>query len=103
MKRISELGTILAVTVLLNSIFQLLVTANVIPSSLILFTLTMKAIRSSQTLIQTTATQLHITEGSILQVAQCYFCDTNYKYFVSLADEVATTKASTERYVPLTF
>jgi hypothetical protein len=45
---------------------QLLVTANVVPSSLILVTLMMEALRSSETSVLTTATWLKIAEYDIL-------------------------------------
>jgi hypothetical protein len=44
----------------------LLVTANVVPSSMIIFTLTMEAIRSSETLVITTATRRNIPEHGII-------------------------------------
>jgi hypothetical protein len=48
----------------ISSVFQLLVTANVVCSSLILFALMMKAIRFSET--STRATRQHIPEDGIL-------------------------------------
>jgi hypothetical protein len=45
--------------------FQLLVTANVVPSSLTLFTLMMEAIRASETTVLTRATKQHIPEDGI--------------------------------------
>jgi hypothetical protein len=48
-----------------NSVLQLLVTANVVPSTLNLFTLMMVAIRSSETLFLTRATRRHIPEDGI--------------------------------------
>jgi hypothetical protein len=48
------------------SVLRLLVTANVVPRSPILFTLTMEAIRSSETQIFTRATRRDIPEDSIL-------------------------------------
>jgi hypothetical protein len=59
-KRISELGTMF-----LRSVLQLLVAANVILISLIIFTL-MEAIRSSETSLITRATRRHIPEYGIL-------------------------------------
>jgi hypothetical protein len=72
--RISELGTALAVTskrptlqiALLRSVHRLLVTANVVPSSPILVTLLMEALRSSETSILTIGTQRNIPEDGIL-------------------------------------
>jgi hypothetical protein len=46
--------------------FQLLVTADVVTMSLILSTLIMEAIRSSETSVLTRATQRHIPEDGIL-------------------------------------
>jgi hypothetical protein len=51
---------------LLRSVLRLLVTANVVPSSTILLTLVMDAIRSSKTWTFTRATRRHIPEDSIL-------------------------------------
>jgi hypothetical protein len=59
-KRISGLGSTLPVTS--NS------AGNVIPSSLILFTLLMEALRYSETSVLTRATRGHIAEGGILQL-----------------------------------
>jgi hypothetical protein len=68
--RIGELGTILAVTsnrntLRRNIILRLLVTAIVVPSSLILVTLMMKALSSSETLVLTRATWRNIPEDGI--------------------------------------
>jgi hypothetical protein len=52
--------------IFLSSVLELLVIANVIPSSLILFTLMMKAIRSYETSVLTRVTRRHIIEDSIL-------------------------------------
>jgi hypothetical protein len=49
-----------------RSVLQLLVTANVPPSSLILFTLMMEVIRSSAMPVPTRATWHHITEDGII-------------------------------------
>jgi hypothetical protein len=50
------------------SMLQLVVTADVVPRSLILFTLMMKAIRSSETLVGTRATRRHIPEDGIFRI-----------------------------------
>jgi hypothetical protein len=72
---ISELGT-LAVTMLVtdNVVLRslMLVTADVIPSSLILSTLMMEAIRSSQTVILTRATRHHMPEHGIRHLQKLF-------------------------------
>jgi hypothetical protein len=57
--RIGELGTTLAVT---SARCTLLVTANVFPTSLILVTLILKALRSSEKLVLTRSTRYNIPE-----------------------------------------
>jgi hypothetical protein len=52
--------------VFLCSMLRLLVTANVVPSLLILFTLMMEAVHSSKTLVLTTATWCNVPEDGIL-------------------------------------
>jgi hypothetical protein len=54
--------------VFLRNVLQLLAAANVVPSSLILFTLTMEAIRSSETSVLARATRRHIPEHGILHI-----------------------------------
>jgi hypothetical protein len=63
MEIISEPVTMLAVT----STTKLLVTVNVVTSSLILSTLKMEAIDSSETPVLKRATWFHIPEGDILR------------------------------------
>jgi hypothetical protein len=60
---IGELGT-LAITSIFHSVLRFLVTANV-PSSLILFTLMMEAVRFSETSVLTRVTQRNILEDCI--------------------------------------
>jgi hypothetical protein len=78
MIRIGELGARLTVTsnrrtqthiVFLCCLHRLLVTANVPPSSPIVVTLMMVAIRSSETSVLTRATRHHTTEDGILSCA----------------------------------
>jgi hypothetical protein len=53
---------------ILRSVLHLLATANVVPSSLIIFTLMTEAIRSSETSVITRATWRQTPEDGILQV-----------------------------------
>jgi hypothetical protein len=62
--RIGELGRTLAVT----SLLRLLVTANVVPSSLFLVTLMMEALDSSETPVLTNATRRNILEDGFFVV-----------------------------------
>jgi hypothetical protein len=52
--------------VFLRSLLQLVVTTNVVPSSLILFTLMMETIRSSEMPVLKRGTRHHIAENGIL-------------------------------------
>jgi hypothetical protein len=71
-RRISELGTTLAVTsnrrklVLPRRMRRLLVTASVVPSSLILVTLMKEASSSSETSVLTRSTRRNIPVGAII-------------------------------------
>jgi hypothetical protein len=56
--------------VILRSVRRLLVTANVVPSLLILVTLMMEALRSSETRAVTRTTGCNITEDGILPVSR---------------------------------
>jgi hypothetical protein len=51
----------------ISQLLQFLVTANVIPSSSILVTVMMEAIRSSETSVLTRATRRHVPEDGFLQ------------------------------------
>jgi hypothetical protein len=55
----------------------LLVAANVVPSSPILVTLTMEAIRFSETSVLTRATQRNIEDDGSLQISCCFQVITN--------------------------
>jgi hypothetical protein len=54
----------------LRSVLQLLVPANIVPSSLIIFAPIIVAIRSSETSVLTGATRRHITKDDILHFYQ---------------------------------
>jgi hypothetical protein len=69
--RIGELGTTLAVTTNRSSVLRLLVTANVVPSSPILVTLIMEALRSSETSVLTRTTLRNISADGILHQTPC--------------------------------
>jgi hypothetical protein len=64
-KGMSLLGTTLAVT---SCVLRLLVIANILPSSPILVTLMMEAIRSSETSVFTRATRRDMSEDGILLI-----------------------------------
>jgi hypothetical protein len=73
----SLFGPNILLSTLFSNILQLLITANIVPSSLILFTLMMEAIHSSETSILTGATQHHSQEDGILH---CYSVDQILEY-----------------------
>jgi hypothetical protein len=56
---------------ILRCVLQLLVTANVVASSLVLVTLMMEATRSSETLVLTRATRRHMPEDGLLHILAC--------------------------------
>jgi hypothetical protein len=56
---------------MLSSVLQSLVTANVIPCSLILFALIMEAIISSETSVITRVTGPHVPEDGVLHSHSC--------------------------------
>jgi hypothetical protein len=66
--------------IFLRSMHRLLVTANIVPSSLILVTLMLEAIRSSETLVLTRATWRNIPEDGILYS----HCCENLKSYITL-------------------
>jgi hypothetical protein len=68
--RIGELGT---VAVFLRSMLRLLVNANDVPSSLILVTLMMEAVRSSETSFATRTTPRNFPEHIIFRLLPSFF------------------------------
>jgi hypothetical protein len=66
---------------------RLLVTANVVPSPPILFTLMMEAMRSSKPLVFTRATRLQIPQGGVLH---SHHCGNRKSYTVPLLQIICT-------------
>jgi hypothetical protein len=87
--RNGKLGTTLKVTsklVFIHNVLRLLVTANVVHSLLILFTLVMKAIRSSEILVLSKAIWCKVPEDGILHshchenfISYMFLCGTHLK------------------------
>jgi hypothetical protein len=80
--RISGRGLPAIVLAYKFSMLQLLVTANVVPSSLILVTLIMEAINSSETSVPTRVARLIIPEDDILH----RYRRENLKSYIALTD-----------------
>jgi hypothetical protein len=75
---------------------QLLVSANALPVSLILFTLTMEEIYFSETSVHTKATRRHITEDGILYLSLFFIIHVssyvNLSFFVRLIAHLSLLK-----------
>jgi hypothetical protein len=95
--RIGELGTTLAVT---SNRRQLLVRANVDPSSQILVTLMMQALSSSETSVLTRATRRNIPEGTILQESPPMYSKMLRGNALSLWKFTALVKEQTNKQIP---
>jgi hypothetical protein len=65
-ERIASIIRVTRIGDLLSSVLRLLVTADVVPSSPILVTLTIEAIHSSKTIVLTRATRRNIPEDGML-------------------------------------
>jgi hypothetical protein len=68
--------------IFLRSLLQLIVATNVVPSSLILFTVIMEATRSSDISVLTRVTRRNIPEDGILHSHRCG----NFKSHITLND-----------------
>jgi hypothetical protein len=83
--RMCKLGTTLA-----SSVFQLLVAVNVVPSSLILVTVMIEAIHSSETSILTGTTRRNIPEDCNLHSHR----RENHKYYMDLFPSICSVRPS---------
>jgi hypothetical protein len=76
--RVTRIGELCTTAVFIRRVLRLLVTPNVVPSSLILVPFIMEALRSSETSVLTKTTERNITEDGILHKGTFSQCITKY-------------------------